>query len=157
MPTPAASRAATGVQSPLPRRRRTFHERRAAGTIRSGHPPARFRDGACHPAGSLSTSTPRPPSDANTEGQGWRKTDDSNVRAFAHPLSRRGRYACPVHLPARKAADLNGTGFPAHPLATEPGTPVRFTFLDIQATLKAAYLLSNVRLAVFPVTASGMR
>jgi hypothetical protein len=28
----------------------------------------------------------------------------------------------------RKTADSNGTVSPAHPLATEPGTPVRFTF-----------------------------
>lgn len=75
---------ATGVQSPLPRRRRVFPERRAAVPTRSGHPPTRFRDGACHLAGSLSMSV-RPMDVLDVIGGGLRMVDGSNVRGPLRP------------------------------------------------------------------------
>ena len=41
----------------------------------------------------------------------------------------------------RKAADSNGTVLPAHPLATEPGTPVRIAFHSAEPRIRTAILL----------------
>jgi hypothetical protein len=51
-----------------------------------------------------------------------------------HPVSGRGQPPGWFILHARKAADLNGTVLPAHPLATEPGTPVRIAFRSARTT-----------------------
>lgn len=45
-----------------------------------------------------------------------------------HPLSKRGPPPGDFIFQARKAGDSNATVLPAHRLAGEPGTPVRFTF-----------------------------
>jgi hypothetical protein len=92
--------------------------------------------------------------------QGGERRSRLSASCNAHPLSKRSRYACPVHSPclarhpgARYALAITLTfetrsraysrralmyqsgrrttrkpQFPAHPLATEPGTPARFTF-----------------------------
>jgi hypothetical protein len=104
-------------------------ERRAAGTVRSGFPPARFRDGACHPAGSLSTPAPQSPGDANTRAREWRRTERTMPSAFWRPCGFRPQPTPrPVHPPERKAEHSKPTELSAHRLAGEPGTPVRFTF-----------------------------
>jgi hypothetical protein len=87
--------------------------RRAAGTIRSGHPPARFRDGACHPAGSLSTSAPRSPVMRTPGTGGWRKTVETIHMAFGHhPLSRRGSPPGDFIFRAEEGGRLERHGFP---------------------------------------------
>lgn len=66
--------------------------------------------------------------------------------------------ARPVHPPRRKADYSKAMPLDTHPLATEPGAPVRFTFhAKFYATLKAAYLLSNDKDAKPLVTARGIR
>lgn len=141
--SPAPSSDATGFQSPLPHRRRIFHlfqrgERRTrtATLIR----PSAFGAAPASLAGSLSTiellSHP-----VRTGGR-WQRTENSNLTAISrHPVSGRGQPPGWFILHARKAADLNGTVLPAHPLATEPGTPVRIAFQSAEPRIRTANLL----------------
>jgi hypothetical protein len=54
---------------------------------RSGRPPTRFRDGACHPAGSLSISALPP--DANGRVSTAEDGEIESQRFHARPLSKR--------------------------------------------------------------------
>ena len=86
-------------------------------TSNRGPPPWRFH-------------LPRPPVPASGRlrrmeiptPSAWRRPPVNN------PLSKRSRPPGRFILQARKAGDLNARVSPPHPLATEPGAPVRFTF-----------------------------
>jgi hypothetical protein len=110
------AKAATGVQSPLPRRRRTFHR----GTRRSRPPTAlaasRFRGGArpwrvLVPDAALRPGVNRP----ETEEDGVFETHPEGPPGF-----RPGPAAWLVRLP-RRAGDSNTTALAAQSLAATPG------------------------------------
>lgn len=79
----------------------------------SAHAPVRFRNGARHPTGLLSMAE-----DGELESQRL----PAPIR-FPDGASQPGRFI--LHGGRRTTRKPQ---FPAHPLATEPGTPVRFTF-----------------------------
>lgn len=91
--------------------------------------PPVFGTGACHPAGSLSTVCSSAVWDASSSRRNRRKMVETiHMARGHHPLSKRGPPPGDFIFQARKAGDSNATVLPAHRLAGEPGTPVRFTF-----------------------------
>ncbi len=120
----------------------------------SASAPFRVQAGGCHPAASpsrcgrrrtrppavarspdfesgtasmaVSSSTDLPRCERAGGCGGWRSR--LPAPCGAHPLSKRSRPPGRFILQARKAGDLNARVSPPHPLATEPGAPVRFTF-----------------------------
>lgn len=83
-----------------------------------------FESGTASMAVSSSTDLPRCERAGGCGG--WRSR--LPAPCGAHPLSTRSRPPGRFILQARKAGDLNARVSPPHPLATEPGAPVRFTF-----------------------------
>ena len=70
-------------------------------------------------------------------GGRWQRTERTMPTAFPPPPGfRPGPATWPVH-PPRKAGYSKATVSPAHPLATEPGSPVRFTFRDASGRRRA--------------------
>jgi hypothetical protein len=113
------SKPAAAPAAHLPRRRATDSNRYARALIR-------IRSGARGPGGF----TPHFGSPARcVSGGRWRKTGELNASASAPTRFPDGDHHLVMSSSTtRKVADLNGTVSPAHPLATEPGAPVRFTF-----------------------------
>ena len=93
---------------------------------RSGRPPTRFRDGACHPAGSLSISALPP--DANGRCQ-RRRTEKSNPSAFTP-----GRFPSGASTLTGSSSRAEGGAVEAHArdghalVSSEARPPGRFTF-----------------------------
>ena len=115
-PSPSAlPRAHPASNGRRPPGRFTIQKSRERSSRSPGHlsvPPFAFGATPARLSGSLST----------------RKTENSNPRPFRTPTGfQPAPVASQVHLP-RRAEKSNPTVLPAHPLATEPGTPVRFTF-----------------------------
>jgi hypothetical protein len=115
--SPTAARAVTGVQSPLPRRRRTFQSGERRCRAPRCYPSPAFEAG-CSAGCALSMSAVPP-------GVSRREMAEDGVFE-THPAGppgfRPGPAAWLVHPPWRKAENSNLTELPAHRLAGEPGT-----------------------------------
>jgi hypothetical protein len=111
-PDPQRSRAQPGSSRRLPPGSFTIHVRRAENSNPSALAPGRFRGGARALAGSLSKAE-----DGDPDPQ----------RVSAQPVSGRCRVPARFILHGGRRTTRKPQ-FPAHPLATEPGAPVRFTF-----------------------------
>jgi hypothetical protein len=114
---PVTTKATAGVQSPLPRRRRTFHvgERRIR-TVTLARSFV-FETTPATLAGSLSTQTLPP--DVNRREIAEDDGPDPQRLSGAHPVSNQGPAARLVH-PPRRAGDSNATALPAQSLAATP-------------------------------------
>lgn len=108
--------AAHGLSRPVPAPAGCAPLRMAEDPTSSACAPTRFRGEGCRPAAS--------PSMAETGGP--------EPQPVARPIRFPGEAGTPVRFGfhERRADDTIATPFDAHPLATEPGTPVRFTLLD---------------------------
>lgn len=122
----AAFATATGVQDPVPRRRRVFQrgERRSRPAAVT-RPPV-FGTG---PATRQVHSPCRLSRPMRADGR-WRKTGDSNARTTAPTRFPVGDHHLVISSSKRGRRPTRTAQSPAHPLATEPGTPVRFTFRE---------------------------
>ena len=119
---PAASRPPTGVQNPLPPAARLPEESGGPDPQRS---PAHPFSGRGLPPGRFTLQVGSP---ARCERE-MAEDGELESQRFSRPAAFQ---AVPapwlVHPPERKAEQSKPTVLPAHPLAGEPGAPVRFTF-----------------------------
>lgn len=123
-PDPQRVRALPGSSRRLPPGSFTIQVRKTEDPTPCGRPLTRLRIGDRLHGGFIFHGPPRCERAGGCGG--WRSR--LPAPCGAHPLSKRSRPPGRFILQARKAGDLNARVSPPHPLATEPGAPVRFTF-----------------------------